>query len=79
MSVRFRGADSNRVRANHGVVQLNAKARTIRHAEAARVGTPAVSRRLDQRRHAVPAKQDRAYEDVVEGRITEEFRTRESQ
>ena len=36
-------------------------------------------RQLDQRCRAVVAKQDRAYEDFVEGRISEEFWTRKSQ
>jgi hypothetical protein len=38
-----------------------------------------VLRQLDQRRSAVVTKQDRAYEDFVERRVSEEFWTRKSQ
>src|SRR5262245_21153633 len=38
----------------------------------------AALRQLEQRRRTVVAKQDRAYEDLVEGKITDEFWTRRS-
>ena len=36
-------------------------------------------RQLDQRRRAMTSKQDRAYEDFIEGRISQEFWTRKSE